>query len=106
MTPNSRKGAQDPEQFGMTNSSTLRLDIQGMTCASCVRRVERALGKVEGVEQAHVNFATETAQVTLSGEVAPATLLAAVERSCYRASFSDHSSGRASARGIHAVRSR
>ena len=37
---------------------------RGMTCASCVRRVERALGKVEGVETANVNFASETALVT------------------------------------------
>ncbi len=102
MTPNSRKGAQDPEQFGMTNSSTLRLDIQGMTCASCVRRVERALGKVEGVEQAHVNFATETAQVTFSGDVAPETLLGAVEKSGYRARLSDAAVGRAAEREIHA----
>ncbi|WP_409241985.1 heavy metal translocating P-type ATPase [Curvibacter microcysteis] len=44
-------------------SSTLDLGIEGMTCASCVTRVERALRKVPGVEQAAVNLATESARV-------------------------------------------
>jgi heavy metal translocating P-type ATPase len=39
------------------------LDIEGMTCASCVQKVERALGSVEGVETAAVNLATRTATV-------------------------------------------
>ncbi len=34
------------------------LEIEGMTCASCVGRVEKALKSVEGVESAHVNLAT------------------------------------------------
>ena len=38
------------------------LPITGMTCASCVRRVERALARVPGVEQATVNLATEQAK--------------------------------------------
>lgn len=40
------------------------LSVGGMSCAACVARVERALGGLEGVEQAAVNFATEKAQVT------------------------------------------
>lgn len=59
------------------------LGIEGMTCASCVRRVERALGKVEGVEGVSVNLATERATVRGAAGVAP--LLAAVERAGYRA---------------------
>src|SRR3954452_25354560 len=39
------------------------LPIEGMTCASCVRRVEKALAKVEGVHEANVNLATEQATV-------------------------------------------
>ena len=41
--------------------------IEGMTCASCVRRVELAVGKVPGVKAASVNLATETADVTFDG---------------------------------------
>jgi len=48
------------------------LDIQGMTCASCVQKVERALGNVAGVDAAAVNLATRTATVrTSSGELEP-----------------------------------
>lgn len=39
------------------------LDVRGMTCASCVARVENALSNVEGVAEARVNFATEQARV-------------------------------------------
>ncbi len=46
-----------------TSSARDELPILGMTCASCVRRVETALQKVEGVEEASVNFATQRAQV-------------------------------------------
>ena len=44
--------------------TTFDLPIQGMTCASCVGRVERGLSKVPGVEVASVNLATERATVT------------------------------------------
>jgi Cu+-exporting ATPase len=56
-------------------SSTLTLSIEGMTCASCVARVEKAIAKVPGVEQVAVNLATEAATVTSSG-AAPATAVA------------------------------
>ena len=42
---------------------TLDLGIGGMTCASCVGRVERALRKVPGVQEATVNLATESARI-------------------------------------------
>jgi Cu+-exporting ATPase len=45
------------------SSATLDLGIGGMTCASCVSRVERALNKVPGVRQASVNLATESARI-------------------------------------------
>ena len=44
-------------------SQQVSLDIEGMTCASCVNRVEKALLKVPGVETASVNLATERATV-------------------------------------------
>ncbi len=43
------------------------LQIEGMTCASCVRRVERALSKIPGVTEASVNYATERASVSHEG---------------------------------------
>jgi len=46
------------------------LPIEGMTCASCVRRVEKALAKVEGVHEANVNLATEQATVRFDPAVA------------------------------------
>ena len=48
---------------------TVNLGIDGMTCASCVARVERTLKKVPGVEQATVNLATETARLEISPEL-------------------------------------
>ena len=44
-------------------TETCALDIGGMTCASCVGRVEKALRQVDGVRDARVNLATETAAV-------------------------------------------
>ncbi|MHB8646445.1 MAG: heavy metal translocating P-type ATPase [Thermomicrobiales bacterium] len=61
------------------------LAITGMTCASCVRRVERALAKVPGVAQASVNLATERASVTLGGQATINDLLTAVENAGYHA---------------------
>ena len=45
--------------------ATLTMSVDGMTCASCVRRVERKLGKLDGVK-AEVNLATESARITLT----------------------------------------
>ena len=62
---------------------TLTLDIEGMTCASCVGRVERALRAVPGVGEANVNLATERATITADASVARADLVAAVEKVGY-----------------------
>lgn len=64
------------------------LDVRGMTCASCVARVERSLGEVEGVQSVVVNFATEVAKVRLKQAVKPSeatvkSLTEAVERAGY-----------------------
>jgi heavy metal translocating P-type ATPase len=61
------------------------LSIEGMTCASCVGRVERALGAVPGVRSASVNLATERARVEVSGAVNPEALVAAIEAAGYDA---------------------
>jgi Cu+-exporting ATPase len=64
---------------------TVDLLIEGMTCASCVGRVERALKAVPGVIEASVNLATESAQVRTLGAIASDALIAAVERAGYAA---------------------
>ncbi|MGB4862960.1 MAG: heavy metal translocating P-type ATPase, partial [Tepidiformaceae bacterium] len=87
-----------------TTDSAVTLDITGMTCASCVRRVERALGKVPGVETASVNFASETARVTLASDVAMDSLIAAVTKAGYEAVPSEADSDREGARESHAHR--
>ena len=51
---------QDP---GTTHVGRLELPIEGMTCASCVNRIERFLRQVDGVDQATVNLATERATI-------------------------------------------
>ena len=63
------------------------LNIDGMTCASCVSRVEKALARVPGVQSASVNLATEQAQVSAQGETDPLLLLAAIQRAGYEASL-------------------
>lgn len=65
--------------------AAVTLRIGGMTCASCVRRVERALNRVEGVDEASVNFATSTARVSLGEAIGADPLVAAVERAGYDA---------------------
>ena len=64
-------------------ASEIELSIEGMHCASCVGRVERALAGVPGVMQAQVNLATERARVT--GQADPAALIAAVETTGFTA---------------------
>jgi Cu+-exporting ATPase len=70
----------------MASEHAVVLDVRGMTCASCVRRVERALSRVEGVETATVNFATETARITTPESFPVDSLIRAVEKAGYHAS--------------------
>jgi Au+-exporting ATPase len=67
----------------------IELSVEGMSCASCVGRVEAALKSVPGVVEASVNLATERA--TVRGHVAPGALVAAVERTGYVARPVDRS---------------
>ena len=69
-----------------TPHRTVLLPIEGMTCASCVGRVERALKGVAGVSGVEVNLATERARVTaLAGAVSPADLVEAIGGAGYDA---------------------
>ncbi len=68
-----------------TEQEVFDFKVEGMTCGSCAARVQRALEKVEGVEQADVNFATHQVRVkTATPTVDGSALKAAVERSGYR----------------------
>src|SRR5687767_7758484 len=67
-------------------TETCALDIGGMTCASCVGRVEKALRKLEGVADARVNLATETAAVDYDpARVGPAEFSRVVAAAGYTA---------------------
>ncbi len=69
---------------GTNGASRLVLPVEGMTCAACSNRVSRALGKLDGVEQANVNFATHRAAVTYdASKVDPAQFKAAIEKVGY-----------------------
>ena len=61
------------------------VSIEGMTCASCVGRVERALKKVEGVQQANVNLATEQAWVQGNTQINSGDLIQAIKKAGYHA---------------------
>ncbi|KAF2408303.1 Cu+-exporting ATPase [Pseudomonas antarctica] len=71
----------------MNGSTTFDLPISGMTCASCAGRVERALGKVPGVQRVSVNLANERAHVEVLGPMDPSVLIAAVDRAGYTATL-------------------
>jgi Cu+-exporting ATPase len=64
---------------------TIQIGIEGMTCASCVRRVEKAIAAATGVANASVNLATERAEVTFSGKPDLGPVLAAVANAGYAA---------------------
>lgn len=62
------------------------LDVEGMTCGHCVKRVTEALRSVDGVKKAEVSIESGKAEVTLeAGEVDDETLARAVEEAGYRA---------------------
>ena len=71
------------------SSASFRFGVTGMTCASCVGRVEKALAQVPGVLTASVNLATETAAVTTDGSPSAAVLAAAVEKAGYGVAIED-----------------
>jgi len=75
------KGTTTPAPAG---GEHVELAIRGMTCASCAARIEKRLNKLDGVT-ATVNYATEKAKVTYTGDIAPDDLVAAVEKAGYTA---------------------
>lgn len=75
-----------------TSHGSVDLSVGGMTCASCVARVEKKLNKVAGVN-ASVNLATESAHVELSAPVDPQQLVAVVEKAGYSATVTNVEDG-------------
>ncbi len=76
----------------MTHQQTITLSVEGMSCASCVGRVERALAAVPGVVSASVNLATETAHLRFDqGQVAPDDLIAVSAAAGYPATIAARS---------------
>ena len=73
MTPETAASRAD---FPVAGES-LRLDITGMTCATCAGRIEKVLRRVEGVATAQVNLASEVATIAYTpGVVGPTELIA------------------------------
>ena len=62
-----------------------KLKISGMTCGHCVSHVKSALEGMEGVSEADVSLENHEAELTLSGEIIDADLIAAVEAAGYQA---------------------
>ncbi|KJK25005.1 ATPase [Burkholderiaceae bacterium 16] len=84
--PNVEAAVQAVQKSGYSvASSTIELSVTGMTCASCVGRVEKALKAVPGVSNATVNLATERAQISAAGGTSPEALIQAVARAGYEA---------------------
>ncbi len=69
--------------MAISTQETVTLDVEGMTCASCALRIERVLGKQDGVTDAVINFAGQEARVTVSPGVDVDHLSAAVAKLGY-----------------------
>lgn len=78
----------------MPGSKTTELSVAGMTCASCVGRVEKALRAVPGVLKAEVNLATEAARIEAVATTTDAELIQAIEKAGYSASLRTPSGAR------------
>ncbi len=75
-----------PARLRPPANQIIELDVQGMTCASCAARIEKKLGKLDGV-QASVNYATEKAHVVAPADVDADALIATVQAAGYDAAL-------------------
>ncbi|MFP3581412.1 heavy metal translocating P-type ATPase [Arthrobacter sp. SIMBA_036] len=80
-------GEREPGSLAATR--VIELDIEGMTCASCVNRVERKLRKLDGVE-ATVNLPLESAHVTVPDTVSDQQVVDTVNATGYKATLRQH----------------
>ena len=65
----------------------LNFDVEGMSCASCVGRVERAIAKVDGVKSVSVNLATERASVQINDATTDAELSTSITQAIEKAGY-------------------
>ncbi len=72
-----------PLQSGVGKASTLSIPVEGMTCASCVSHVEKAIAKLPEMTRVSVNLATERADVTFTGKPDAAAVARAIEGAGY-----------------------
>ncbi len=82
-------GLRDDHSLHTTPSdeSSLTFEIEGMHCASCVSRVEKAIEKVSGVESVQVNFAMERAGVRLRSDAQPSEVVTRIEKAVADAGY-------------------
>lgn len=71
-------------QNSTLNSREINISIEGMSCASCVNHVEKALKAEPGVISASVNLATEKAHVVIDTNLNVSNLVSAIERAGYK----------------------
>ncbi len=82
-----------------THFTRINLSLSGMHCASCASLIERSLKKVDGVKEAHVNFAAEKALVSFDPKIASEKdLIKAVAEGGYKAEISDSKDTEANSR--------
>lgn len=82
MIPSGPPGAADQVEVGQPTVAGRRFRVDGMDCAACAATVERSVAALDGVQAASVSFGTAT--LTLNGDVADTTVLAAISRAGYR----------------------
>lgn len=97
MSPETQHAHHEPAP---DDTRVVDLSIEGMTCASCVGRVERKLGKLDGVE-ASVNLPLKSARVTAPANVSDDDLLTTVRNAGYTPSLAQSSHGSSSPAGHH-----
>ena len=73
----------------MNETKHVKINVQGMTCAACSASVERALRRVDGVVQATVNLATNSATVLCDPSVSPEHLVEVVNKTGFTAALAD-----------------
>ncbi|WP_281245938.1 heavy-metal-associated domain-containing protein [Oceanisphaera psychrotolerans] len=83
-TTDSRPSTITGDTTGDNAGRRLQLPISGMSCASCVRRVEQALLKVPGVRQASVNLNSEKAELMLADDASLGAVTEAVQQAGYQ----------------------